>query len=88
MRPVLASMMVGQYVFKLALVARDTPLFYLMTRKAKKMSRRWTCHGLGRRTLIFCSALGGRGGTKLSSAIYILSNSWPAHFMKNFVLKE
>lgn len=33
MRPVLASMMVGQYIFKLLLAALDTPFFYLLTRK-------------------------------------------------------
>lgn len=32
MRPVLASMMVGQYVFKMILAACDTPFFYLLTR--------------------------------------------------------
>ena len=36
MRPVLASMMIGQYFFKLILAALDTPLFYLMTRDGKR----------------------------------------------------
>lgn len=35
MRPVLASMMIGQYLFKMILAACDTPIFYLLTRKAK-----------------------------------------------------
>lgn len=35
MRPVLLSMMVGQYVFKMLLAALDTPIFYLLTRKLK-----------------------------------------------------
>ena len=34
MLPVLAGMMVGQYLIKLALAAIDTPFFYLLTRKA------------------------------------------------------
>lgn len=33
MRPVLFSMMVGQYMLKLALAALDTPFFYLLTRR-------------------------------------------------------
>lgn len=32
MRPVLASMMIGQYIFKMLLAALDTPFFYLLTR--------------------------------------------------------
>ncbi len=38
MRPVLLSMMVGQYVFKMLLAACDTPIFYLLTRELKKDS--------------------------------------------------
>ncbi|MCQ2103313.1 MAG: queuosine precursor transporter [Fibrobacter sp.] len=36
MRPVLASMMVGQYVFKMLLAACDTPIFYLLTKNIKQ----------------------------------------------------
>ncbi len=36
MRPVLASMMIGQYLFKMILAALDTPIFYLLTRNSKK----------------------------------------------------
>lgn len=36
MRPVLASMMIGQYVFKMLLAACDTPFFYLLTRNSSK----------------------------------------------------
>ena len=36
MRPVLLSMMVGQYLFKMILAACDTPIFYLLTRNSKK----------------------------------------------------
>lgn len=36
MRPVLASMMIGQYVFKMILAALDTPVFYLLTRNCEK----------------------------------------------------
>ncbi len=35
MRPVLASMMIGQYVFKMLLAACDTPFFYLLTRNKR-----------------------------------------------------
>jgi len=40
MRPVLLSMMVGQYVFKMILAACDTPIFYLLTRELKKNSEK------------------------------------------------
>lgn len=36
MRPVLASMMIGQYIFKMLLAACDTPIFYLLTKNNKK----------------------------------------------------
>lgn len=36
MCPVLASMMIGQYVFKMILAALDTPVFYLLTRNCEK----------------------------------------------------
>lgn len=35
MRPVLLSMMVGQYIFKMLLAACDTPIFYLLTKNSR-----------------------------------------------------
>jgi hypothetical protein len=35
--PALGVMMVSQYVFKLAVAALDTPIFYLLTAKARSV---------------------------------------------------
>ena len=34
--PALINMCIGQYVFKFALAALDTPLFYILTRRSGK----------------------------------------------------